>query len=145
MALEQACLEDGAVPIKVLRDRDGGDSTVRIRNENDPLGDLKIYVVDGCLIRDGIRCDYMFLPNARAAVFVELKGTDISHGLSQIKRSIAELRDEVRNRALFAILVVTRCPIAQSNVAVAQDRFFREFRCRLVVRSRVYACATSDF
>lgn len=145
MVLDDGCLDNGAVRIKVLRDRVGGDSTVRIRNENTPLSNLKVYLVDDCLIREGIRCDYLFLPNEAAAVFVELKGTDVSRGLSQLGRSISVLLNEVEDRALFAVLVVTRCPIAQSNIAVAQDRFFRQHKCRLVVRSRVYSCNTSDF
>lgn len=40
--------------------------------------------VDGCLINDGLRCDWIITKIGTGSVFVELKGRDVAHAFEQL-------------------------------------------------------------
>ena len=60
-----------------------------------PEMDSCTFKIDGNIIKDTTsdKCDYVILAsynNAWAEVFVELKGSDISHAINQLKQTISE-------------------------------------------------------
>lgn len=58
--------------------------------------------IDGCLIIDGEKCDYLLLVcndmacNNSDAYFIELKGSDLMKAISQIDRSFDLLKDKLK-------------------------------------------------
>jgi hypothetical protein len=145
MALTAVCKKTPVGKKEVLIDRDGGPSKIIINNKNTDLTKLQIYTVDGCLVKEGIRCDYLIFPNDTSAVFSELKGADVEHGIAQLEQSLSDLKNDVEGRQKYALLVATRCPLAQSDVLKEQTRFRRKLGCELRIRSKVLECSTTDF
>jgi len=53
--------------------------------------------VDGCVVTEGERCDYLLLvDDADVSVFVELKGSDVKHALEQLEETHKQLRDHCK-------------------------------------------------
>ncbi len=60
--------------------------------------DIAVYHVDGGMIdeQNEIKCDYLILAmKHHKAIFVELKGTDLKHGLQQIYETLQSLDNEL--------------------------------------------------
>ncbi|KAA6339010.1 hypothetical protein EZS27_013039 [termite gut metagenome] len=89
------CLDKGS-PIKYIYD-------------NQSLDYLSKYRVDGGLITDGIKCDYLLLNcNKLKSFFIEIKGSDLIHAVKQIDRSIDVLKNSISGFSVFARIVLTR-------------------------------------
>ncbi len=67
-----------------LKDPDGrGKSIYRIINPE--RKEVTIHTIDGCLIQEGERCDYLVaVDESRKAFYVELKGHDLNKAMKQI-------------------------------------------------------------
>jgi len=90
-------------------------STYRLEN------DLKLkagcYHVDGCLIKEGERCDFLLtLDELNACVLIELKGKDVEKAISQIKTTYLSFR-RIMDSAFFGRIVTsaTYGPVMDSN------------------------------
>ncbi len=67
--------------------------------------------VDGCLITEGARCDYLIINcDESVAYYVELKGKDFLYAIEQITRSIELLSDKINGCKINARIVLTRVP-----------------------------------
>ena len=65
--------------------------------------------IDGCLIKTGVRCDYLLIDCTRnKAYFVELKGSDFLHAVNQLSTSIEYLTKEINDCDVFARIVLTK-------------------------------------
>lgn len=79
---------------------------VATNKDEDPVSLAKI---DGCLIKKGIRCDYLLLNcQKQNAYFIELKGKHLVKATEQILRSIELLAPEIQNFRLNARIVLSR-------------------------------------
>jgi len=145
MTLDVACSIRVPGSNLTLRDPDGNDSTFRMRVSASDRAHVRAYLVDGCLITDGQRCDYLVIPNARSAVFIELKGGDVEKGISQLEQSVKILATELNGRLKFAVLVPSRCPLPAYELQKAMDRFRRQYAVKLRVRNREYSCSSDEF
>ena len=68
--------------------------------------------IDGCYITEGRKCDYLVINcNDNDAYFVELKGTDIFHGLEQLDATIARMREDVGNCKVYSRIVLTKVSV----------------------------------
>ncbi|NET72818.1 MAG: hypothetical protein F6K62_18370 [Sphaerospermopsis sp. SIO1G2] len=75
--------------------------------------------VDGCLIKEGERCDYLILScEDKSAFFLELKGHDLQKALQQINSSIDKLGTEVKEFKLYARIVLNRNPTPDINSSI---------------------------
>lgn len=94
--------------------------------END---DYAISRVDGCLIENGLRCDYLVSKIGVASVFVELKGSDVVHACAQLEASAscAELVPLVEKKIGF-LVVCSKYPRFDTFVARAKQNMARKFR-----------------
>ncbi len=63
--------------------------------------------VDGCAITDGPRCDHLLIDWERREYYVELKGSDVGHAISQLENSIPQLH--VANVPVRAYVVSRNC------------------------------------
>jgi hypothetical protein len=93
---------------KIVPFKDNDHST-EYRYINQISNHLAKYRVDGGLISDGKKCDFLLLNcEKKQSFFIELKGSDINHAIDQIDRSIEALKNHLPNFAFFARIVVTR-------------------------------------
>ena len=101
-SLNRESLCDEKQKIIVLKDK--GDCEYRALN---PATDkVAAYKVDGDLIKDGIRCDFLLLNNSLCdAYYIELKGSDIRHAMEQIKQTVVRLGKLVAGYSPFYRIV----------------------------------------
>jgi hypothetical protein len=91
------------------------------QNEN---GDIFFRVrVDGCLITEGKRADWIVTKNGVGSVIVELKGADLHHACDQILTTIAHHACQEWIEPLRACLIVcSRCPKFDTTLARKQEQ-----------------------
>lgn len=88
--------------------KDSGHST-EYRYINQSSNHLAKYRVDGGLILNGAKCDFLLLScEQKRAYFIELKGSDILHAIEQIDKSIDSLKSNLAGFAFFARIVLTK-------------------------------------
>jgi hypothetical protein len=76
---------------------------------NQSRDNLSKYRVDGGLITEGVKCDYLLLNcNKQNSYFIELKGSDIIKAIEQIDRSIDLLKDTLTGFSISVRIVLTR-------------------------------------
>ena len=84
-------------------------SKVKYIYKNKSLSFLSKYKVDGGLITNGSKCDYLLLNcNKRRAFFIELKGCNLIKAVEQIDRSVDLLKSYISEYSIFARIVLTR-------------------------------------
>lgn len=73
--------------------------------------------VDGCLINDGERCDYLFtIEEKNSNILIELKGKDVEKAITQIKASFL-LFSKVMKGGFYGRIITsgTYAPVLESN------------------------------
>ena len=67
------------------------------------------YRIDGEVIRDGLRCDYLLMNEDKSdAYLIELKGTDIEHAVDQLESAAQILRQALQSYHVKYRLVHTK-------------------------------------
>jgi hypothetical protein len=102
--------------------------------ENPKSHDFDITCIDGCLIKNGPRADFLVSKVGSCSVLVELKGKDLSHAYLQLETSlnsgpVAALME--RKKGL--LIICSRVPSADTTTQKAQQRFRKEYRIPLTI------------
>ena len=90
---------------------------------------FKISKIDGCLITDGPRADYLVTKDKCCSVLIELKGTDVNHACEQLFSSA--LNDSVKSlceKRLGFLVICSRFPRFDTYVLKAKTRASKEFK-----------------
>ena len=90
-------------------------------------------IVDGCEIKDGLRCDY-WLYTDEVDIFIELKGQDLQHAFRQIESSIRLLSRNSVEMERTAYVICTRSHMSSTEIQNEQKKF-RKKQTRLIVKS----------
>jgi hypothetical protein len=97
------------------------------RFHNPDKQEILLIHVDGGLIDDGARADYIVAHPAIVDVIVELKGKDVAKAIRQIRATVAIWRrHESAGRRLSALVVRSRG--THPKLSASMDRWEREFR-----------------
>lgn len=99
------------------------------------------YKIDGCLIKDGIRCDDLLLvPGDQKSLFIELKGKDLLHAVDQIDRSISLLGASLNQFQIHAriILSKTNTPDLRNTRLIKLRKKLVQSGGNLIYRSRSF-------
>lgn len=93
--------------------------------------------VDGCVIKDNeiLRCDYAIVPCDEIEIYVELKGSDISHAVKQIESTIKLLSDNPQKIKKLCFVVSTRVPKQSTSVQQLQSQFKRKFNASFRIKN----------
>ena len=95
-----------------------------------PQNDVyKVSVIDGCLVKDGVRSDFLVSKPDTASVIVELKGTDVEHACDQLFASAEHpnVAGLLENRLGFMV-VCSRYPRFDAFVARAKQRAAKRYK-----------------
>ena len=104
--------------------------------ENVNLKTLKKVKVDGCVIKEGQKCDYLVVePKDKIEHFVELKGSDVKHAEKQLAATITQLSSNAKEKAKCAYVVTVKNPLIDSEIQRIKIRFRREFNSSFVVKN----------
>lgn len=95
--------------------------------------------IDECVIRAGIRCDWVLSKADCVDVLVELKGADVNHAVDQLLKTIEVWRDHPlrgKNTKLAALVVCSQYPRVDTRIQRAKMTFASRFRTPLHISSR---------
>lgn len=96
---------------------------------NNPLRELyEVSVVDGCLIKQGIRCDNLVSKKNSSSVLIELKGGDVAHAANQLFAAAVHpnVVSLVEDRIGF-LVICSKFPKFDTFVRKAKDRAAKQF------------------
>ncbi len=91
-------------------------------------------IVDGCQITTGIRCDHLMIAN-KIEHFIELKGQDLNHAISQLKTTIKALSSNAATQPKIAYIICTRSPLNSAEIQNLQVQFKKKYNSHLVIKS----------
>ncbi len=99
--------------------------------------------VDGEAITEGRRCDYLLTKydsSPFGEYFVELKGSDVSHGITQLEETIRQLgiRTDEQIEKLAFVVASSVSPKIRTNIQNAKVQFKKNYDMRLLVRPSGY-------
>lgn len=79
---------------------------------NDNQFDICQVDIDGCMIKNGKRCDFLVIyPENSSVYFVELKGSDLFQAVDQINQSLNILLPYLNNTKINARIVLTKVSV----------------------------------
>lgn len=88
--------------------------------------------VDGCTIRNGIRCDKLLLSaDEHEERYVELKGTDVMHAIDQLEETIKRLGEYDDDRHAYVICTNVAPAIdsgRQAKIKYFKNRYHSELK-----------------
>jgi len=102
-----------------------------------------VYAVDGVIVKEGLRCDKLVLvkrsdkeiePEQWTEAFVELKGVDTNHAISQLRQMLKKaIFKHPSNDDIRARIVAQSFPSNKSNPAMekAKQEFRKDYNCDL--------------
>ncbi|MEK5325846.1 hypothetical protein [Aeribacillus sp. FSL M8-0254] len=83
---------------------------------------VALYRVDGCILTEGIKCDFLFLINEdKRAFFIELKGSDLEKAVQQISKTIEQLHPYLPEYILEGRIITTRVRTPALNLRISLD------------------------
>lgn len=89
--------------------QDRGNSQKHIAH-NDLRSYVTHYAIDGVVIRQGNRCDYLLLnEDKNTAYLIELKGSDLAHAARQLEATENALRSELSQYNKHYRIVANKC------------------------------------
>ncbi len=121
----------------IVREEKGRKFTIRNPDEIE----VRVIQIDGCVftnVTDGLRCDWLFVPTAgNVEIYVELKGSDIGHGIKQLESTIQKVSENVRRTPKCCYIVSSRSnPAFSTRIQVATKRFKKTYAAKLKVKNR---------
>ncbi len=98
---------------------------------------ILVIKVDGCVVNDNgtLRCDYALIPSDEVEIYVELKGSDISHAVKQIESTIELLSEDSKKIKKLCFVVSTRVPKQTTSVQQLQTRFRKKFNASFRIKN----------
>ncbi len=85
--------------------------------------------VDGCLIINGNKCDYIWeICSKKKCFYIELKGKDLSHALDQIESTISFCIKNFNheNFEKIAVVVLSRYPKESSTIQIKKKKLRKQ-------------------
>ncbi len=116
--------------------------------ENPNQFTIYIVQVDGCAIKEGLRCDYLVFPEPKdikknLEIYIELKGSKISHAIEQLEATMRKLSDDSAKSEKVCIIVSTRCPITGNDIQNFKKKFKTTYNAKLEVKNKTYTYCLS--
>lgn len=94
--------------------------------------------VDGCTIKDGIRCDKLLLSeDEHEERYVELKGVDVPHAIEQLEATIQKLGEYTDNRHSY-VICTNVAPAYNTTVQIKKALFKSKYKSELEIREKEF-------
>ena len=100
---------------------------------------VRKFEIDGCVIKDGIRCDYLLVVSSpNRDIYVELKGCDVARAIKQLEGTMKRVRSNRPKVERQCFIVATRVLTkARMDIPIFKRRFKRDFNATLVIKNNV--------
>lgn len=91
--------------------------------------DYDVTTIDGCLVKEGIRSDFMVSEVGNISVLIELKGKDVAHACDQLLATVEKdsVIDLMEKRIGF-LVICRKFPRFDSFVARAKQKCAKELK-----------------
>ncbi len=119
----------------VISDSSSRNKRSKILLNNPKRSLIKIVEVDGCVIKEGRRCDFLVILSNEQEIYVELKESDVKHAVEQISRSIDLLACNCNSLVKLCFISSTRCPINSTEVQVLKKKFRQKYNAQLTIKN----------
>lgn len=101
---------------------------------NPENSDYRVTRIDNCLVKDGVKVDYLVSKVGVASVLVELKGCDVDHACDQLEATVRHPSvDPLLEDRIGFVIVCRRYPKIDTKVQRAKTRIARDFKTILQV------------
>lgn len=100
---------------------------------------IALYRVDGRILDEGIKCDFLFLvAEDKKAFFIELKGSDIEKAVQQILKTVEQLQSSLPKYMLDARIITTRVrtPALKSTYIMKLEKMLRQTGGKLNIKAK---------
>lgn len=91
-------------------------------------------LIDDCVIKEGIRCDYLLITEEDIEHFIELKGCDVEHALQQLSNSIEKVSASPFKTPKLSFIVCTRHPALTPKMQKYKFDFKKKYNCILITK-----------
>ena len=121
----------------VITDPGSGNNRSKFRLENPQKLEIRVIQVDDCVIKQGMRCDYLVIapskdkPSDVQEIYIELKGSDVRHAVEQIATTIQKL--DLSMSAAICFIASTRCPINSTQIQNLKKKFRKKYNAKLTI------------
>ncbi len=78
--------------------------------------------VDGCLLREGRKCDYLLIDHEQKEYYVELKGIGVLHAFDQIEATVQQISQQTTQLRQGFVIATRVMPNSQSRIQVRQSQ-----------------------
>lgn len=96
---------------------------------------IRVVQVDGCAIKEGMRCDYLIVLPNQQEIYVELKGSDVRHAVEQIFKSMDLLTCNCHSLLKLCFIASTRCPINSTEIQNLKKKFRQKYNALLTIKN----------
>ncbi len=107
----------------------------KITFENASHKSIRIIKIDGCVIKEGLRCDYLVIPDTQIENYVELKGSDVSHAVKQLEQTISKVSEDRTKCEKYCFIISTRCPLLTTKIQNIKHIFKKQYNAKLVIKN----------
>jgi hypothetical protein len=131
----QGCEETKTDSIIVISDPDSKNNRSKFRLKNPEQISVRVVRVDGCAIKEGIRCDFLLVLPDQQEIYIELKGSNVSHAVKQIARAIDLLACNCHSIHKLCFIASTRCPINSTETQILRKKFRQKYNATLTIKN----------
>ncbi len=92
--------------------------------------------VDGCYIKDGLKCDYLFEIINKDIIlvfYVELKGKDIEHAIKQLLSTINYCKVIHKDIEKECYIIASRVPKSSTSTQNIKKEFKKKYKIQLFI------------
>lgn len=131
----QDCETVSSNPNIVVSDPSSRNNRSKFRLHNPKRASVRVIQVDDCVIKEGIRCDYLLVLPSEQEVYIELKGSDVKHAVEQIARSIDLLACNCHSVIKLCFIASTRCPINSTEIQNLKKKFRQKYNAQITIKN----------
>jgi hypothetical protein len=106
---------------------------------NKSLFTINKVTVDDCYITEGLRCDFLFEvidEELKKVFYVELKGSDISHGIQQLEATVKHCLSIHKSVPRSCYIVASKVPKASPSTQKYKKEFKRKHSVMLYIDTK---------
>jgi hypothetical protein len=131
----QDCETVSSDPNIVISDPGSRNNRSKFRLHNPKRAAIRVVQVDDCVIKEGIRCDYLLVLPSEQEIYIELKGSDVKHAVEQISRSIDLLTCDCHSIVKLCFIASTRCPINSTEIQNLKKKFRQKYNAKITIKN----------
>jgi hypothetical protein len=102
----------------------------KARFRNPAKKEYKITEIDDCIVKEGVRADWLISEIGNASVLIELKGSDVKHACDQLFASAEHLDVKpLLEKRIGFLVVCSKYPRFDTFVIKAKQHSANKYRC----------------